>query len=265
MNSLLADALSTLPTGARVLDCGGWLIPLDLATHVADIMPYETRRGRLSLGPLPEERFTKATWLQCDFLQTAFRLPFPDGYFSFSTCSHTLEDLVDPFPLLIELQRVSRAGCLVTPSRLYEQTAGIRDRMTSRRGHPHHHWILDTVEGKPQFSHKGDSLRGSWWSTSVPLSLAEEIGRVSAQAIEWSFVWDGQFEWSTSRGSGAHAQAREFARHVGATRARLAKDGLRRQLRRLKYIRRVRNERLIASWWSDMVQLSEPYSRIPLK
>ena len=35
----------------RVLDVGGWHDPFDLATHVLDIMPYETRRTADALDP----------------------------------------------------------------------------------------------------------------------------------------------------------------------------------------------------------------------
>jgi hypothetical protein len=36
------------------LDIGGWFIPYPRATHVVDIMPWETRTGRV---PLPECAF----------------------------------------------------------------------------------------------------------------------------------------------------------------------------------------------------------------
>jgi hypothetical protein len=67
MNPILSAALSRLPSVAPVLDCGAWFIPLPAASHVVDIMPYETRGGKLQLTPLPGENFTKATWFQADF------------------------------------------------------------------------------------------------------------------------------------------------------------------------------------------------------
>lgn len=64
MSDLLAAALAELPGTARVLDAGGWFIPLPRATHVVDLMPYETRRCVVTLEPLAGERFTRDTWLQ---------------------------------------------------------------------------------------------------------------------------------------------------------------------------------------------------------
>lgn len=86
----------------RVLDVGGWFKPNNSATHVVDLMPYETRGAALHLDPHPGERFKKDTWFQANFLDSDFRLPFEDDYFDFVTCGHTVEDLTDPIPLLSE-------------------------------------------------------------------------------------------------------------------------------------------------------------------
>ena len=265
MNPLAVSALAMLPDDASVLDCGAWFKPLPRATHVLDLMPYETREGRLQLAPQPGERFTKSSWFQVDFLSADLRLPFPDAYFSFCHCSHTLEDLAEPEPLLNEMRRVSRSGLLVAPSRLLEQTAGIRDRITSRRGHPHHHWILDTMAGRTVFAHKGDSLDGAWWRTTVPLFLTERIRSGSPAANDWIFPWVGSFEWEFLSGPPAGTLAEDFARRLGSNPRLLALDWLWRQLRRLKHAYRRRNEQPLADWWQQMIRLSQPFSSLPLK
>jgi hypothetical protein len=61
MKNLLATALAAHSGTARILDAGGWFKPLARATHVLDLMPYETRRGVLAPAPLVGERFTRDT------------------------------------------------------------------------------------------------------------------------------------------------------------------------------------------------------------
>ena len=93
-NLKLKHKIDCLPQNAKILDAGGWFKPFSLATHVVDLMPWETRGGKLQLEALPDERFTKQTWHQINFLQPNLELPFDDKYFDFSICSHTLEDLI---------------------------------------------------------------------------------------------------------------------------------------------------------------------------
>ncbi len=265
MNSKVKAALASLRPDARILDCGGWFIPLSQATHVVDLMPYETRGARLQLTALPGERFTRDTWTQVDFLAPDFRLPFPDRTFDFAYCSHTIEDLASPFALLGELARVSRAGALVTPSRLSEHTTGRRDRMTNRLGHPHHHWIIDTYAGRPRFASKTASFEGAWWSTSIPLRLAEKIHCAAPGSDEWVMCWNDTLTWEVVTPGEARKLAHTFAKASGANMINRSADLLRRGLRKLKYYREVDNGSATRKGWSEIVALSQPYSRIVLK
>lgn len=260
---LLQDALDELPAGSSILDCGGWFAPLCAATHVVDLMPYETRRGRLELGTLPGENFTRDTWYQADFLAPDFRLPFPDKFFAFSHCGHTLEDLSNPEPLLRELVRVSRRGYLLCPSRLSEQTAGSANRITNRQGHPHHHWIVETIDGQAVFSAKPDSLAGAWWRTAIPLGTFERIVQANPDANVWAYLWSDTIQWRIVRGPAARASAIEFARRTRGSALGLPGDCLWRALRRVKHLLRRRRGRAAADWWADMLALSRPYNRLP--
>ncbi len=264
-NQAVTAALAALPSEARVLDCGGWFDPLPQATHVVDLMPYATRGCKLRLDPLPGERFGRETWHQVDFLAPDLRLPFPDGFFDFVNCSHTIEDLADPIPLLREINRVGRAGALVTPSRLSEQTAGTRDRITSRQGHPHHHWICETSDGAVLLSHKSDALDGAWWRTAVPLRISERRRVADPDAGIWVHLWSGGFTWRVERGEAAHQHAVAFAQAAGATRPALFADLVVRQLRGLKYRLPGYRRPAATDWWGDMVKLSQPHSSLPLK
>ena len=97
-----------------MLDVGGWHNQFNLATHVLDIMPYQSRRTHEALDPEDGERFSEETWLV--YGACAGDWPWPDDYFDFSICSHTLEDVRDPIVITSELARVSKAGYIEVPS-----------------------------------------------------------------------------------------------------------------------------------------------------
>jgi len=131
----------------RVLDVGGWFRPFNLATHVLDVMPYATRHRQHPLDPGNPERFAAATWTVHDACRAPW--PFPDKFFDFSFCSHTIEDLRDPIAVCAELVRVSKAGYVETPSR--ERESFCKDRFAGLKralgrlpqvGFDHHRWLV---------------------------------------------------------------------------------------------------------------------------
>src|SRR5882757_933692 len=88
----------------RVLDIGGWWQPFNLATHVLDFMPYETRHQNDAIDPEHAPRFTADTWVTQDACTAPY--PFPDKFFDFCFCSHTLEDVRDPLAICREMVRI---------------------------------------------------------------------------------------------------------------------------------------------------------------
>ena len=153
----LRDICRDLP---RVLDVGGWHNPFHLATHVLDIMPYESRRTHEALDPEDPERFSKETWHIFDACEGNW--PWSDNYFDFSICSHTLEDVRDPIAVGRELARVSKAGYVEVPSRVRE--IFIKDRFarlkmflgrTPEIGFSHHRWFCELNDGELHFFRKG--------------------------------------------------------------------------------------------------------------
>src|SRR5580693_564589 len=78
---------------ARVLDAGGWYRPFNLATHVIDLNPYESRRVDDALDPEDDERFTADTWIVQDVCNSPW--PFPDKTFDFVVCSRLVGIQVD--------------------------------------------------------------------------------------------------------------------------------------------------------------------------
>jgi hypothetical protein len=143
-----------LPADARVLDVGGWAVPLSRADHVIDLAPYETR-GVFGYDGAPEQdRFSEATWVTRDICDRE-PWPFADGFFDFAVCSHTLEDVRDPVWVCQELSRVARAGYVELPSRLWEQSWGVQGEFA---GFSHHRWLVDLEDGGLVFVHKLHTL-----------------------------------------------------------------------------------------------------------
>ncbi len=255
--SLLPGLLAALPPDAPVLDAGGWYRPLSAATHVADLMPYQTRRGELRLEPLPGERFRAATWHLGDFAAANFRLPVPDGFFAFAFCGQTVEDLEDPEPLLRELRRVARAGLIESPSRLAEQTIGVRDRVTGRAGHPHHRWILDPQPGVLELAPKAALAGLPRRRHGVPLRTLERLA--PSRGLNCSFRWEGSFAWRILVPAEAAARATAFRQAQGVTVAEELFDPLVRRLRGWKRALQGRPRDDPTAWWEEMTRISRPF------
>jgi SAM-dependent methyltransferase len=259
-SAALRARLAALPADARVLDLGGWFCPLSRATHVADAMPYQTRLGRLNLAPLPGERFTADTWMLADFTAPDFRLPVPDKFFDFAFCGQTVEDLTTPEPLLREMRRVARAGVIESPSRLTEQSIGVRDRITSRCGHPHHAWILDVTAGRLELSPKSATAALPRARYALPLLTFERLVRAGA-AQNVHLAWSDTFDWRMLDTAEARARAEEFYRTAAPTLRERATDPVIRRLRGLKWRLRGRRADDPSAWMQEMLTLSAPYRR----
>ncbi len=259
-SAALRAALDALPPDARVLDLGGWFCPLSRATHVADAMPYQTRLGRLNLAPLPGERFTADTWMLADFTAPDFRLPVPDKFFDFAFCGQTVEDLTTPEPLLREMRRVARAGVIESPTRLKEQSIGVRDRITSLCGHPHHHWILDVVGHRLELAPKSATAALPRSRYALPLLTCERLVHAGA-AHDIHFAWTDSFEWRLLNADEARVRAGEFYRTAAPTLRERATDPVIRRLRGLKWRLRGRRADDPSAWLQEMLTLSAPYRR----
>lgn len=142
--------LDAIPTGSTVLDVGGAAAPTRRATHVLDIVPFEqiqweNTRG-LEVGTIKKENYFQHDI--CDHTPW----PFTDKQFDFTICSHCLEDIRDPLWVCHELIRISKAGYIEIPSRLYETTFDLEEKGLA--GASHHRWVIDLENGKLRFTFK---------------------------------------------------------------------------------------------------------------
>ena len=76
--------------------------------------------------------FDKRILIQAD----ALHLPFKDGSVDFVICSHLLEHMDKPGDLIREMERVSGAGYIETPSTGFEKIMNF----------PFHKWFVDYIE-----------------------------------------------------------------------------------------------------------------------
>jgi len=250
-------------TGAEtILDIGGWFKPETRATHVIDLMPWETRGAAFNPEPLPGEHFNKATWFQADFLKADFKLPFADKSFDLVICGHTVEDLSNSQKLLDEMQRVGKRGAIECPSRLTEQTLGIRDRQSALPGHPHHHWIVESIDGVLWLYSKEDSDLTAP-ARVIPLDYTAGVTAASPDAHLMLHLWSERIDYRIIRGAECARRAGAFVASLNIPSGLRLKDSAARLGRRLRS--RLRGAAAEdTSWWPRIVERSRPYSSIEL-
>lgn len=125
----------------RILDIGGSMdqhTQIKIDTLVDIIKPESAPYGPSKL--LPEH------FVQLDI--TKQKLPFADKSFDICLCTHTLEDLPNPFLVMDEMSRVAKRGLIVTPSMGYDMVFTPIDYtnwLTGARrvpGEAHHKWFF---------------------------------------------------------------------------------------------------------------------------
>ena len=188
------EVLAQIAPGDLVLDVGGWACPFNRANWVVDCEPYETRGYYAKVG-LPgscggdRESFARETWV-CRDICSREAWPFPDKFFDFSVCSHTLEDVRDPLFVCSELIRVSKRGYIETPSRLAEMCRGWESDRTA--GLNHHRWFIDYGPAQLEFTMKWHLIHADR-SLSLPPQFYRKLTLVDM--ISHMF-WEDQFSFS---------------------------------------------------------------------
>ena len=219
--------LEQMADGVRTLDVGGWHKPINAATHVLDINPYETRLSGQAHDPGAAERFTAGTWHQLDFCDRV-PWPFDDKSFDFTVCSHVLEDIRDPIWVLAELSRVSKAGYVECPSPASE----LLKWPSGTVGLAHHRWFVEMrPPGEVRFYMKPHDLAER--RLCIPLSRFSQVDYSRfARGMFWDDSVHGtevifdvgdwlQGQLSIAKGLATFAP---LARVGGALRRRLRRD-----------------------------------------
>jgi SAM-dependent methyltransferase len=177
-----------------VLDVGGWACPFNRANWVIDAESYETRGFYEKIG-LPKyqggekEYFSKETWIQRDICDKK-PWPFKDKFFDFSICSHTLEDIRDPLYVCSEIIRVSKAGYLEVPSRVWESCRGIENYNIA--GLSHHRWLVEISNNNVEFTMKYHNIHSSY-TLSFPVSFSKKVSGI--EKVSFLF-WEDSFNFS---------------------------------------------------------------------
>ncbi|MFZ5365196.1 MAG: class I SAM-dependent methyltransferase [Patescibacteria group bacterium] len=198
INKEISDIiLSRLSEDSLVLDIGGGRMPWFRANYIIDKRRYENRVGDVAFGGREEQKqhFNKDTWIEHDFYDLPW--PFEDGFFDFSVCMGTLEDLRDPLVICQEIQRVSKAGYISTPTRAAESffNLSLDPRSNNLPGYFHHRWFVEILNG------------GLIFTMKTPLIIQHKRWQVKKfKQHTLNFFWDKNFQYKEHY-VGDHAEA----------------------------------------------------------
>lgn len=193
----------------RVLDAGAGDYPFPSATHVIDVR---------NLLPAADPRPVVVH----DLCETPW--PFPDKFFDYSICCHTLEDIRDPLTACRELMRVSKAGYIETPSRLRESFHYKRGYLLRRIvgrpirvGFGHHRWFCEPDGSGIVFLSKPHTMM---YSSRHFITRGELRRDLTAEESVFGLFWEGTFSVSERlliTPGGVEADLERFKREALAT------------------------------------------------
>jgi hypothetical protein len=125
-----------------------------------------------------------------------------NGKFDFSVCSHTLEDISNPYLVCKKLEKISKSGIIMVPSK-YKEMSRLEGPW---RGYIHHRWIWN-IEGTDlvgypkvnfidydnsydrlvQMQNSDNAQISLFWEDVVPIRLANDdfLGPSSFHVIEF--------------------------------------------------------------------------------
>jgi SAM-dependent methyltransferase len=140
--------------------------------------------------------------------------PFPDKFFDFFFCSHTLEDLRDPLAVCREMVRVAKAGYIETPSRAREifcKKRGFALRAALGKipqvGYDHHRWSVEIEGTHVQFLIKDQRILASRRNFMTKGDLGRNM---TEEESGTALFWEESFTFEEARLDDPKTQLREF-------------------------------------------------------
>lgn len=196
----------------RVLDIGGSMKQhpiLSVDTLVDIVRPEESpyRKGILSARHFVRLDVTRE------------KLPFKNKEFDFVLCTHTLEDLSNPFLVINEMSRVAKRGFIITPSfgsELVFSHFNLTDWLTGARRVPglaHHKWLFYLNKNVMFIIPK-----------NYPLLYTHEFRITKWRGEEeFEYDWEGEIKYKELKDLDFHLLIREYKDFIKRNRLKIKK------------------------------------------
>ena len=213
LSDLQIRKLLNLRDSERVLDVGGSMrqheeINVDTITDFIrpEDSPYDP-------SVLKAKHFVKVD-------VTRDRLPFKDKEFDVCLCTHTLEDLPNPFLIMEEMSRVAKRGLIVTPSMGYDMVftpIDYTDWLTGAKrvpGEAHHKWF---------FINKGKTLEVIPKYYGILYTPEFQISEWNGER-EMVYVWKNKINYSEFNGINIHRLIDRYKKFINTNKKYIKKS-----------------------------------------
>lgn len=147
-------------------------------------------------------------------------LPFRKNEFDVCLCTHTLEDLHNPFLAMDEMQRVAKRGLIITPNRGFDMVFdkyNLTNWGTGARripGMAHHKWFFES-----------DGTRLKVTSKNFPILYTSEFHITKWMGKdEMVFYWENNFDYSVEYGLSSHELVENYRRYVKRNNKKIGKS-----------------------------------------
>jgi hypothetical protein len=175
-NKKVLDHIEKITIGKKVLELGPGHTPFKNATHFCGwehgIQPIDASKHKV-----------------CNFNDEP--LPYQDKEFDFVYCRHVLEDLIYPFRVIKEMQRVAKAGYIETPSPMAELKKQIDGGDPAWRGYHHHVWYVWVNENELNFVKKYPI---SEYFSGVQEDNLKQFLEKNSHSWNTYFLWEDNFK-----------------------------------------------------------------------
>ena len=196
----------------KILDVGGSMkqhSQLRIDTLVDLIRPEE--------APYGKSKLRSKNFVRLDITREKF--PFRDKEFDFCICTHTLEDIYNPFLALEEISRVAERGLIVTPCMGYDMVFSHIDFtnwLTGARRMPglgHHKWFFYKRDNKIRVIPKNYAILYSSKFNITGWSGEEEM----------VYYWERKVDWEKGDDLNIHKLIDEYETYIKSQREKIKK------------------------------------------